>query len=138
MAPRGYHKGIASRNPRLEIKRAGKDHLCAGVAIERGGRVGSGRMKDVWVWGRSVRCVNTIKHGQLHIENRLLPPPVSSFLGDWQGTPLCLYCGMDFYSEFFEGSKKAEYLKPMTPERRRKVIEGLEKILEEVPKLKGP
>lgn len=132
MAAPGYHKNLTSSNPQLEVKRAGKIHYCAGTAIERGARPGA--LQDVWMWGRSRRCLDAIKQGQFYVANKILPPRLRKHLlgydyGGW--LPLCLNCAMDSYSEFFDGPDKTKYMKPMTPEQRQQVIEGLQRIVGE-------
>lgn len=132
MAAPGYHKNLKSTNSDLEVKRSGKTHYCAGVAFERGARPGT--LQDVWMWSRSKRCQDVIRQGQFYVANKKLPPRVKNHLksydyGGW--LPLCLPCAMDSYSEFFEGPDKTKFMRPLTPEQRQNVIDGLLSIIEE-------
>lgn len=128
MAHPGYHKDIQSNSPDFEVKRAGKRHKCAGVAIERGARPGP--LHDVWMLGRSRRCIETIRQGQLYVANKKLPPRIIDVLRDW--FPLCLFCAIETYPEHFEGPLKVKYLAPLTPAKKARVLQGLAGILEDV------
>lgn len=132
MASQGYHKELTSTNVRLELKRAGKDWTCAGVYTERGNR--PGRLSDMWMIGRSRRCMVNIDQGSLYVANTLLPPFVLESLR-WQWLPLCLHCAMDSYGEYFEGADKAKYLRPLTPELREQVKRGLVRLKHEAERL---
>lgn len=131
MASQGRYKQLSSTSPLLEVKRAGKDHHCAGIAVERGNR--PGKLKDVWVTGKSKRCLNKIKHGQLYVANRIVPP---TLLTRWfpydQWIPTCPVCAIETYPEFFEGEGIATWMRPMSPELRRDIKEGLAQILTDI------
>lgn len=130
MARPGHYKAIQSSNPLLEVKRAGKKHPCAGVAVERGARPGV--LKDVWMLGRSKRCVETIKANEYYVSNMILPQHVLATLPNYdQCWPTCLACAIQTYPEAFSGPLVADFLPPMTPERHQHVLRGIGKILKE-------
>src|SRR2546425_856763 len=121
------YKAIQSSNDHLLVKRAGKDHTCAGIAVERGAR--PGRLKDVWLFGRSKRCVGKIKTNSYYVANSLMPPYIMAGLYErlyerW--LPTCLFCAVEAYFEYFTGPLVAQHLRPMTPEHRNAVTRGLE------------
>ncbi len=130
MAGPGHYKQLKSTNLLLEIKRAGRDHVCSGVFLERGNRPGN--LKDVWIMGRSRRCLDKIRQNTFYVANRILPP---HFLADMmnyeQWVPTCMVCAIETYGEFIEGPEKSKYLRPMTPEIRKNVKNGLVQILDE-------
>lgn len=130
MAAPGHYKAIQSSNPGLEVKRAGKRHVCAGLAVERGER--PGKLKDVWLFGRSRLCVGVIEDGSYYVANSLLPSHVlASLIAYERWLPTCLACALEAYSEYLTGPVIAQYLRPLTPARRKDVTLGLVGILQE-------
>ena len=130
MASPGRYKAIQSSNPLLEVKKAGKRHTCAGIAIERGKRPGT--LKDVWMLGRSKRCQGTIKTQDYYVANGILPNHILAVAWGYDHCwPTCLACAIETYPEFFTGPLTAQHLRPLTPERRTKVLQGLTTILDE-------
>lgn len=108
--------------------KAGKTHVCAGIAIRRGER--PGRLADVWMIGRSRRCADKIKTGEYYVSNRNLPARLLALIPMYdQRWPTCLFCAIETYPEFFEGPLVAQYLRPMTPKRRDTVQRGLVNLL---------
>lgn len=130
MARPGHYKQLTSSNPMLEVKRAGREHVCAGVSIERGNR--PGRLKDVWIVGRSRRCVGKIKKYEFYIANRILPP---FYLGDvpaWdQWVPTCMVCAIENYGEYIDGEARINYFRTLTPELKKMMQDGLVQILDD-------
>lgn len=126
----GNHKDLTSNNHNLEVKRAGKDWECGGTFVARGAR--PGRLRDVWMLGRSRRCQVQIPQGTLYVANRLLPSFIAGALSQYdRWLPLCLNCAMDTYSEFFEGPAKIKYLRPASPEQQKEAERGLVRLLHE-------
>ncbi len=131
MAVQGYYKELQSTHPRLEIKRAGRKHTCAGVAIERGNR--PGKLKDVWLTGRSARCLQTIKKTEFYIANMILPPFLLADVPNYEAwVPTCMVCAIETYGEYIEGPAKYGYLPPVTPERRKEMTKELVQILDDI------
>jgi hypothetical protein len=137
VAAPGHYKAVQSSNPLLEVKRAGKKHLCAGIAVERGAR--PGKLQDVWMIGRSRHCTNWIKANDYYVANKILPQRVLAVMPSYdQFWPTCLPCAIETYPEFFSGPLVREYLRPVTPEHREKVRKGLRRIVEETQQMAIP
>lgn len=127
MARPGYYEELQSSHPDLEVVRAAGAHVCCGVALERGVR--PGKMRDAWVVGHSRRCAVRIKAREFYLSNHLYPPMLAAYMTGW---PTCLYCGVDFYAEYLSGPLKVEYMRSVTPERRREIRVGLASIAAEL------
>lgn len=128
MARQGHYRKLQSTNPRLEVKKAGTDHVCHGVFIERGSR--PDHMKDVWVVGRARRCPEKIRIHDFYVANFLIPPYILATEPHYaQWFPTCMICAIEFYGDHFSGEAVVQYLKPMTPERRKEIKKGLLNLL---------
>jgi len=128
MARQGYYRRLQSTHPQLEVKSAGTKHICHGVFIERGAR--PGQMKDVWIVGRSRRCTEKIHPRDFYVANFVIPPYIMAgepHYSRW--FPTCMVCAIEFFGDTFSGEAVVEYLKPMTPERRKEIKQGLLNLL---------
>lgn len=131
MAVQGYYKQLQSTHPRLEIKKAGRRHTCAGVAIERGNR--PGKLKDVWITGRSNRCLKIIKNTEFYVANKILPPFLLADIPNHEAwVPTCMVCAIETYGEYIEGPAKYSYFRPVTPEMRKEMTQELVKVLDDI------
>lgn len=124
------YKRLQSNSEDLRIARAGKDWECCGTMVERGERPGSQR--DVWMLGRSRRCMRTIKAHTLFVDNCKIPEFMQANQEYNQSFPTCLYCAMDAYPEHFHGPEKALYLKPVTDEVKEETKVRIMKLLADV------
>lgn len=128
MAVQGYYSQLVSTSTLLEVKRAGKEHQCSGLFVRQGQR--PGKLKDLWVIGKSKRCLDKIPIGQFYIANKIIPTDFMSHINSYdRWIPTCPVCAIESYPEHFDGSSIANYMKRITPEVRKEIAGGLAQIL---------